>query len=265
MRDDNSEGESMSATISLKKSMARSSNVALDLIQLVLVIAAFLFFVGMTHLYLKGQPAADAPEQEAPSADIVAAAAVPASAALVAETSTQPVPPKPAPAVQMTQSQSVRAPIQTAPVLSPQMQSALGYVQRRYKVSQEALVPVFEVAQLIGTERRIDPLLILSIIAIESKFNPFAESSMGAKGLMQVIPRFHTDKLPAGASERSLLDPVVNVQVGVKVLEEAIRRQGGLVAGLQQYAGSSDPEGAYATKVLAEKERLEQAARRKGA
>lgn len=88
---------------------------------------------------------------------------------------------------------------------------------------------------------------------------------MGAKGLMQVIPRFHTDKLPAGASERSLLDPVINIQVGVKVLEEAIRRQGGLVAGLQQYAGSSDPEGAYAAKVLAEKERLEQAARRKSA
>ena len=51
--------------------------------------------------------------------------------------------------------------------------------------------------------------------------------------------------------------------VAVKVLEEAIRRKGGLVAGLQQYAGSSDPEGAYASKVLAEKDRLEQATRRK--
>jgi hypothetical protein len=48
----------------------------------------------------------------------------------------------------------------------------------------------------------------------------------------------------------------------VYVLEEAIRRSGGLVAGLQYYAGSSDPEGSYASKVLAEKERLEQAARR---
>ena len=49
----------MSATISLKKPMARSSNVALDLIQVVLVIAAFLFFVGMTHLFLNRQPAAE--------------------------------------------------------------------------------------------------------------------------------------------------------------------------------------------------------------
>ena len=36
----------------------------------------------------------------------------------------------------------------------------------------------------------------------------------------------------------------------------------GLVAGLQYYAGSSESEGSYASKVLAEKERLEQAARR---
>lgn len=256
----------MSATISLKKPMARSSNVALDLIQLVLVIAAFLFFVGMAHLYLKGQPAADAPEQAQQTADAAATVAAPLATTFATEASTPPVQQAPAePIAQNAPIQSASAPAPATPVLSPQMQNALGYVQRRYKVSQEALIPVFEVAQLIGTERRIDPLLILSIIAIESRFNPFAESTMGAKGLMQVIPRFHTDKLPAGASERSLLDPVVNIQVGVKVLEEAIRRQGGLVAGLQQYAGSSDPEGAYATKVLAEKERLEQAARRKSA
>ena len=49
----------MSATISLKKPMARSSNVALDLIQILLVIAAFLFFVGMTHLFLNKQPSAE--------------------------------------------------------------------------------------------------------------------------------------------------------------------------------------------------------------
>lgn len=251
----------MSATISLKKSMARSSNVALDLIQLVLVIAAILFFVGMTHLYLKDQQGADAPAEESLAADSETTMAATAATVLATET-LLPSAPQTLPA-QTPRNQNQRASQPTAPALTPQMQNALGYVQRRYKVSQDALIPVFEVAQLIGTERRIDPMLILSIIAIESRFNPFAESAMGAKGLMQVIPRFHTDKLPAGATERSLLDPVVNIQVGVKVLEEAIRRQGGLVAGLQQYAGSSDPDGAYASKVLAEKERLEQAARRK--
>jgi soluble lytic murein transglycosylase-like protein len=37
-------------------------------------------------------------------------------------------------------------------------------------------VPVFEAAQTVGRERRVDPLLIIAIIGIESRFNPFAES-----------------------------------------------------------------------------------------
>ena len=115
---------------------------------------------------------------------------------------------------------------------------------------------------MIGKERRIDPLLILAIIGIESGFNPFAESALGARGLMQVIPRFHMDKVPAGLGSRHLFDPAVNIRVGVGVLEEAIRRRGGLVPGLQQYAGSSDTEGGYANKVLAEKARMEKAVRR---
>ena len=108
-------------------------------------------------------------------------------------------------------------------------------------------------------------VLIVAVIGIESSFNPFAESTMGAQGLMQVIPRFHQDKVPDGAGEKALLDPVINIKVGTHVLEEAIRRRGGLIPGLQHYAGSSDPTGAYANKVLAEKHRLEQAARRASA
>jgi hypothetical protein len=69
------------------------------------------------------------------------------------------------------------------------------------------------------------------------------------------------DKLPKGKGVRHLFDPVVNIQVGVYVLEEAIRRRGGLMAGLQSYAGSSDSEGRYANKVLSEKARLEKAVR----
>ena len=114
---------------------------------------------------------------------------------------------------------------------------------------------------MIGQERQIDPLLIVAIIGIESRFNPFAESTMGAQGLMQVIPRFHMDKLPRNKGTKPLLDPVTNIRVGVRVLEDAIRRSGSLVAGLQSYAGSSDPHGKYSSKVLAEKARLEEAGR----
>lgn len=146
--------------------------------------------------------------------------------------------------------------------LTPQMHAALGYVSRRYRVSAAALEPIFGAAQLTARELRLDPLLIIAVIAIESRFNPFSESTQGAQGLMQVIPRFHQDKLPEGAGKLSFFDPVLNVRVGALVLEESIRRKGGLAAGLQQFAGASDDEEqAYAARVFAEKQRLEQASR----
>jgi soluble lytic murein transglycosylase-like protein len=223
----------MSATITLKNTMARSSGAALNIIQLSLVIAALFIVIGIINVFVNRTQPVGVLEFNPPDYSVAAESAQ----EIVVD---QPVP----------------------VVLSPRMQGALGYVKRRYHVSPEALVPVFEVAQLIGNERRIDPLLIVAIIGIESGFNPFAESTMGARGLMQIIPRFHRDKVPDGGGDSSLLDPLVNIRVGVHVLEEAIRRRGGVVAGLQYYAGSSEPEGSYASKVLAEKERLEQAARR---
>jgi soluble lytic murein transglycosylase-like protein len=158
------------------------------------------------------------------------------------------------------------APAPAPAALPLRLQRALDFVSRRYRVAPEALVPVFEAAQAVGRERRVDPLLIIAIIGIESRFNPFAESGVGAQGLMQVIPGYHLDKVPQGAGEQPFLDPVTNIQVGVHVLEEAIRWRGSLTAGLQHYGGApDDPETRYAHKVLAEKERLEQAARRASA
>jgi len=148
-------------------------------------------------------------------------------------------------------------------ILSPRMRGALDSVSRRYRVSAAPLVPVFAAAEAAGREHRIDPLLIVSVIAVESRFNPFSESVMGAQGLMQVVPRFHQDKLPDGADEQAIFDPVLNVRVGARILKDSIRRNGGVVPGLQQFAGAADdPEQRYATKVLAELARLEAAGQR---
>ena len=143
------------------------------------------------------------------------------------------------------------------------MKAALDIVVQRYRVSPEALKPVFDAIQSIARERNLDPLLLVAVISIESRFNPFSQSPMGAQGLMQIIPRYHQDKVPPAAGEQPFLDPVTNVRIGAHVLQEAIQRQGGLVDGLQYYGGAvDDEEKTYATKVLAEKLRLEQAARR---
>lgn len=153
--------------------------------------------------------------------------------------------------------------VDTAGPLSPRMRAALESVSRRYRVSMGPLEPIFSAAESAGREFGLDPLLIVSVIAIESRFNPFSESVMGAQGLMQVIPRFHRDKLPEGADGLSFFDPVLNVQIGARILKDSIHRNGGLVPGLQQFAGAAeDAEQRYAAKVLAEKARLEAAAQR---
>lgn len=144
--------------------------------------------------------------------------------------------------------------------LSSPMAAALESVAQRYRVAPEALQPVFLAAQQAGKD--LDPLLIIAIIGIESGFNPYAQSVMGAQGLMQVIPRFHRDKLSPETAPGGFLDPTNNVRIGARILQDAIRRQGGLIEGLQYYAGASDdPDRAYASRVIAEKQRLEQAVR----
>ncbi len=137
-----------------------------------------------------------------------------------------------------------------------------GYLARRYRVASDATVDLVGEAYTVGRNVGLDPLLILAVISVESRFNPIAESDMGAKGLMQVIPRFHTEKLAVHGGEDAVLDPKTNILVGAQILKEYIRLAGGLEAGLQMYNGAADdPAQGYAQKVIAEKQRLEQTLR----
>lgn len=143
--------------------------------------------------------------------------------------------------------------------LSPRMQRALDYVKNRYKVSKEAVQPLFETVQRIGKEHGIDPLLIVAIIGIESGFKSDAKSAGGGHGLMQIIPRYHLSKIPDGLGVKGLMDPTVNVKVGAIILDDAISRAGSPAAGLQSYNGSKKKK-LFASRVLAEKARMERPA-----
>jgi len=83
-----------------------------------------------------------------------------------------------------------------APVkLSPDLHRVKAYIAKRYQVSAVALEPLLIAAQQNGRSVGVDPMLLVAVMAIESRFNPFAESAMGAQGLMQVIPKWHPDKV----------------------------------------------------------------------
>jgi len=133
---------------------------------------------------------------------------------------------------------------------------------KRYRVSSDATRNVVATAYREGSRIGLDPLLIVAVIAVESRFNPIAESEMGAQGLMQVIPRFHKEHLESATSE-SVLDPHANIRLGARILKDYIRSGGTEVAGLQRYNGSTaDETNAYAAKVLGEKQRLKQSVER---
>jgi soluble lytic murein transglycosylase-like protein len=134
------------------------------------------------------------------------------------------------------------------------------FIARRYRVAESASHEFVAAAFRVGREFSLDPVLILAVMAIESRYNPVAESSMGAKGLMQVIPRFHPEKLAGHGGEGALLDPEVNIRIGAWVLHEYLRMYGELEPALQKYAGAFDePTSQYSAKVLAEQARLQQA------
>ena len=133
------------------------------------------------------------------------------------------------------------------------------FIAKRYRVAQDAVAGFVAAAYRAGGDARVDPLLILAVMAVESRYNPVAESVVGAKGLMQVMPKFHLEKLLEHGGETALLEPEVNIQVGALILRDYLRRFGETETALQMYGGAFDePTSQYANKVLAERARLEQ-------
>jgi hypothetical protein len=144
----------------------------------------------------------------------------------------------------------------------PQQRSVVQYLARRYRVADEAVSMLVAAAFEAGRELALDPLLILAVMAVESSMNPFAESAVGAQGLMQVMTRVHADKFQSLGGGQAALDPIANIKVGSAILKDLVRRGGSVERGLQLYvgAGNLEDDGGYAARVLAERARIEVAA-----
>ena len=145
----------------------------------------------------------------------------------------------------------------------PKQQAAVTYwLSRKYNVAPEPLSALVAEAYETGAKAKLDPTLILAIMAVESGFNPFAQSTVGAQGLMQVMTKVHSEKYQFFGGQFAAFDPLTNLRVGVKVLQECIARAGSLEGGLRYYvgAGNMEEDGGYAAKVLAEHSRLQKVA-----
>ena len=140
----------------------------------------------------------------------------------------------------------------------PKPQAKVAYwLSRKYRVAPEPLSVLVAEAFSLGGKVKLDPTLILAVMAIESRFNPFSQSPYGAQGLMQVLTRVHTDKYEDFGGNLAAFDPVSNLRVGVQVLQDCIKRAGSIEGGLRLYVGAVSLDGNdYVTKVMAEHIRL---------
>lgn len=147
----------------------------------------------------------------------------------------------------------------------PQPQAQLArWITRRYKVAPEPISALVHEAWSIGQRTGLEPTLILAIMAVESSFNPFAQSAVGAQGLMQVMTHVHSAKYQNFGGRWAAFDPISNLRVGAQVLKDCITRAGGGVEdGLRHYVGAAllDSDGGYAQRVLAEQAAMLQASR----
>lgn len=141
-----------------------------------------------------------------------------------------------------------------------QQEAVTSWLAKRYRVAGDATNMLVSTAYLTAREIKIDPLLILAVMAIESGLNPFAESPMGAQGLMQVMSKVHHDKFQEMGGVQAALNPVANIRVGSLILKDYVTRGGSVEAGLKSYVGAAafETDDGYGSKVLAEYRRLKQ-------
>ena len=145
-----------------------------------------------------------------------------------------------------------------------QVEALVNYISRKYLVSQDAALMFVDIAHTAGGEYKVDPILLLAVMATESRFNPYAGGARGgATGLMQILASVHRDKVNRfGRGESGFYNPAISAKIGAYILSDCINRRGSVSLGLACYCGASDPskDGGYTDKVQSERHRMALAA-----
>ncbi|PUE54484.1 lytic transglycosylase domain-containing protein [Limnohabitans parvus] len=137
------------------------------------------------------------------------------------------------------------------------------WLGQKYSIAPEPLAALVAEAHVLSKKHKFSPYLILSVMAIESGFHPYAQSSAGAQGLMQVMTDIHIQRYAPHGGPLAAFDPITNMRVGADVLAYCIRTKAGVMEdGLRYYLGAAEStdDGGYVAKVLLEQDRLTQVA-----
>lgn len=143
--------------------------------------------------------------------------------------------------------------------LSRDQAAVTRWLSSKYKVSPEPLAALVSEAWALGERSQISPTLILAVMAIESRFNPFASGEQGGLGLMQIEPEAHTSALSSFGGRLAAFDPLTNLRVGTRHLQALIQDASSLEDALRLYAMTSGQghNERYVDRVLAEQKLLD--------
>jgi hypothetical protein len=145
-------------------------------------------------------------------------------------------------------------------MLSAEQLHVARFYAEKYRLPLEQVAEAVANAYFTAREMRVDPLLVVAVISIESAFNPKARSGQGAEGLMQVRTIVHEEKFQAFGGVASAFDPVANIQVGVRILRDHLLREGSVEGALKAYVGAAKRryDGGYGLRVMRERESIQQ-------
>lgn len=146
--------------------------------------------------------------------------------------------------------------------LPKQQKLVADWLSRRYRIAPDAMAYMVAAAYDTAGKLKLDPLLVLSVAAIESSFNPFVQSNVGAQGLMQVMSTLHEEKFERFGGTNAAFDPVTSIKVGAVILKEYVSRAGSVEGGLKMYVGAAnlDSDSGYGLRVTYERSKLAEVA-----
>ncbi len=132
------------------------------------------------------------------------------------------------------------------------------FMAGKYKADANRVYQYISHTMEVAKEVNLDPVLLIAVMAVESNFNPNAQSGAGAQGLMQVMTKVHLNKYAPYGGPAAAFKPEANIRVGAYILKYYIAQAGSLTGGLRYYVGGPavSADGGYVGKVLRERDLL---------
>lgn len=107
---------------------------------------------------------------------------------------------------------------------------------KRYITDDYTRINLLKQVHLEAQRAKLQPELVMAVIHVESRFNQWAISHAGARGLMQVMPFWLNEIGQPGAS---LFDMRTNLRMGCTILKYYLGKEdGNMTQALARYNGS---------------------------